>query len=80
MPISNMTKSIYTAVVLLAQIYLAYAATLYVDRHTTAFLYVVMAAVISAAGAVYYIFVQAKKDEVGGYNADFVLDERRRLG
>lgn len=80
MPISTMTKSIYAAVVLLAQIYLVYAASLYADIQTTTFLYVVITAVVCAVGAVYYIFVQANKDEVGGYNADFVLDERRRLG
>ena len=74
-----MTKSIYTAVILLAQIYLVYAATLYVDIHTTTFIYVVITAVVCALGAVYFVFVQANKDEVGGYNADFVLDERRRL-
>ena len=79
MPISIMTKSIYTAVILLAQIYLVYAATLYVDIHTTTFIYVVITAVVCALGAVYFVFVQANKDEVGGYNADFVLDERRRL-
>lgn len=75
-----MTKSIYAAVVLLAQIYLVYAASLYVDIHTTTFLYLVLVAVACAAGTLYYIFVQANKDEVGGYNADFVLDERRRIG
>lgn len=75
-----MTKSVYAAVILLAQIYLVYAATLYVDIHTTTFLYVVLTAVVCAAGALYYVFVQANKDEVGGYNADFVLDERSRLG
>ena len=79
MPISIMIKSIYTAVILLAQIYLVYAATLYVDIHTTTFIYVVITAVVCALGAVYFVFVQANKDEVGGYNADFVLDERRRL-
>ena len=80
MPITTKTKSIYTAVVILVQLYFVYAATLYVDLHTPAILWVIGAAAVSALGTVYYVFVLANKDEVGGYNAEFVLDERRRLG
>lgn len=79
MPISNKIKTVYAALVTLAQIYLVYAATLYVDPHTSAILYVVGTALLSAGGALYYIFVQANKDDVGGYNEEFRLDERRRL-
>jgi len=80
MPISTKTKSIYAAVVIVIQIYFVYAATLYVNVHTPAILYVIATAAVSAIGTVYYIFVQANKDEVGGYNADFTMDERRRIG
>jgi len=80
MPITTKTKSIYTAVVILVQLYFVYAATLFVDVHTPAILWVIGAAAASALGAAYYVFVVANKDEVGGYNGDFSLDERRRIG
>lgn len=73
-------KTVYSAVVILIQIYFVYAATLYVDVHSPAMLCVIAVAAASAAAMLYYVFVLANKDEVGGYNADFVLDERRRIG
>lgn len=80
MLITTKIKAIYSSVVILVQIYLVYAATLYVDIHSQAFKYVLITAAVSALGAIYYIFVQANRDQVGGYNADFTLDERRRIG
>lgn len=77
MPISMKIKTVYTAVVILVQIYFVYAATLFAS---VSMLWVVLSAAVSALGTIYYVFVQANKDEVGGYNGDFSLDERRRLG
>jgi hypothetical protein len=80
MPISTKIKSIYSAVVILVQIYFVYAATLYIDVHSTAMLCVIAVASASAVATLCYIFVLANKDEVGGYNAQFTLEERRRIG
>lgn len=77
MPISTKIKTVYTAVVILVQIYFVYAATLFAG---VSMLWVLLTAALSALGTIYYVFVQANNDEVGGYNGDFSLDERRRLG
>lgn len=76
MPISMKIKTVYTAVVILVQIYFVYAATLFAGVSMS---WVVLSAAVSALGTIYYVFVLANKDEVGGYNGDFSLDERRRL-
>ena len=77
MPITWKIKTAYAAVVVTAQIYLVYAATLYVDLHSPAMRYVFATAALSALGAVYYVFVAADKDVVGGYNEAFTADKRR---
>jgi hypothetical protein len=74
------TKALYAAIVLLVQIYLVYAATLYVEVGSAGFLCVVCAAAASAAGASFYVFVLANKDEVGGREGQFTLEERHRIG
>lgn len=77
MPISMKIKTVYTAIIILVQIYFVYAATLFAG---VSMLWVLLSAAVSALGTIYYVFVLANKDIVGGYNAEFVLDERRRTG
>jgi hypothetical protein len=71
MPVSTLTKSVFFLIVLLCQIYLVYAATLYVDIHSSSFLWVVATAVICAVASPYYIFVVLDKDDVGGDKSCF---------
>lgn len=73
------TKAAYAAIVLLVQLYLVYAASLYVEVGSTGFLWIACAAVASAAGASFYLFVLADAD-VGGREGPFTLEERRRIG
>jgi len=70
-PVSTLTKSAFSLVVVLCQIYLVYAATLYVDIRSSSFLWVVATAVICAVAALYYIFVALGNDDVGGDNSCF---------
>jgi hypothetical protein len=74
------TKAVYAVIVLLVQIYVVYAATLYVEVGSAGFLYVLCAAAASAAGANLYLFVLANEDERGGRAGQFTLEERRRIG
>jgi hypothetical protein len=74
------TKALYAAIVLLVQIYLVYAATLYVEVGSAGFLCVVCAAAASAVGAGFYVFVLANKGEVGGRDGRVTLEERHRIG
>lgn len=71
MLVTTKLKAVYSAVVLVAQAYLVYAATLYVDVASAGFACVLTAAGASAVGALFYVFVLANHDEVGGYNARF---------
>ncbi|MBU5613853.1 hypothetical protein [Geomonas azotofigens] len=80
MPITNKMKIAYASVVLLIQVYLVYAATLYVTPWSAGFLCVLVAAAASAAGALYYIFVVARDNEIVAYNPQTFLEERRRIG
>ena len=80
MLITTKIKALYCGIILLVQIYLFYAATLYVEVGSPGFICIVSAAAASAVGALYYVFVQANRDQVGGYNAEFTLEERRRIG
>ena len=80
MLITTKIKALYCGIILLVQIYLVYAATLYVEVGSPGFVCIVAAAASSAVGAIYYVFVRANRDQVGGYNAEFTLEERRRIG
>lgn len=71
MPVSTLTKSVFFLVVVLCQIYLVYAATLYVDIRSSSFLWVVATAVICAVASLYYIFVALGNNDVGGDNSCF---------
>lgn len=71
MPVSTRIKSVFYLVVVLCQVYLVYAATLYVDIRSSSFLWVVATAVICAVAAFYYIFVALANDDVGGKNSSF---------
>ncbi len=71
MPVSTLTKSAFFFVVLLSQIYLVYAATLYVEIRSSSFLWVVATAVICAVASFYYIFIALSKDDVGGDKSCF---------
>lgn len=80
MLITTKIKALYCGIILLVQIYLVYAATLYVAVGSPGFFCIVGTAAVSAAGAFYYVLVRANRDQVGGYNAEFTLEERRRIG
>ncbi len=80
MLITTKIKTLYCGIILLVQIYLVYAATLYVEVGSPDFFCIVGTATVSAVGAFYYVFVRANRDQVGGYNAEFTLEERRRIG
>lgn len=73
------TKVAYAALVLLVQIYVVYAATLYVEVGTAGFLCVLCAAAVSAAGSGLYLFVLANED-LAGRVAPLTPEERRRIG
>jgi hypothetical protein len=74
------TKAVYAAIVLLVQLYVVYAATLYVEVGSAGFLCILCAAGASAAGANLYLFVLGNEDERVPRQGQFMLDERRRLG
>jgi ABC-type transport system involved in cytochrome c biogenesis permease subunit len=71
MPVSNLTKSVFFIVVVLCQVYLVYAATLYVDIRSSSILWVVATAAVCAVASLYYIFVALGNDDVGGDNSCF---------
>ncbi len=80
MPITTKVKALCAGLMLLAQIYMVYAATLYVEVRSPGFACVVIAGLASTAGALFYVFVLSKRDEVGGQDAQLELEERRRIG
>ena len=71
-------KAAYAAIVLLAQLYVVYAASLYVEIGSVGFWCVLGAAAASAAGAAYDLFLRADEDEAVR-EGPLALEEWRRI-
>ncbi len=76
---STKTRAAYAAIVLLAQLYVVYAASLYVKTGSIGFWCVLGAAASSAVGAIFDLFLRAGEDEAVR-EGTLTLEERRRIG